>query len=607
MTAVHNGYKRLENFRRARLLFLKQYAGHYYDRDHGRIGTEPLNMIFNAIRVLVPNIVMAYPKHEVSSTFTAYRDYASLLELALDQQGKDCNIRNAYRRWLVDAIFTVGIMKTGLCTSGSAVHFDDDDDIDPGSVYSSVVDFDDFVMDARTHRFEEAAFLGNAMSVPRGKLLDSGLYNNALVEKLPRSGSDKSHAGRNQERSEMLSQRGVTEDELDFQDHVDIVELWVPSAKAVITVPRADIRLDKYLRVEDYYGPDEGPYTFLSLTQPVPNNPIPVASVGIWYDLHIMGNRMATKIMTQADRQKTVVGYRRSAADDAQEMVDARDGEAIAMDDPEGVKTYSFGGQERSNEVHMQQLELWFNMMSGNTEAMGGTRSDANTATQAQILQNNGQVSLEDMRDSVYSAAAEEAEKRMWYLHTDPLIEMPLIKRVQIPAVMGHFGGMPRMTQPARIEEQQVILTPEARRGDFLDFHTSIKMRSMSRMDPALKQQRTMEFLVKVIPAVTVAAQQCAMLGVPMSPQAILTRVAQDMDIEWFDEVFADPVFQQQVMALVAASPGMQGSQGSAAGVMQNGQPGNLAKVPSPSQQQNRGFQMPAAGAQSGLQSNERY
>jgi hypothetical protein len=63
--AVNRGFKRLANFRNARIHFLKEYVGPYYDRVEGEIGSNSINLIFNAIRVLVPNLVMNFPKHTI--------------------------------------------------------------------------------------------------------------------------------------------------------------------------------------------------------------------------------------------------------------------------------------------------------------------------------------------------------------------------------------------------------------------------------------------------------------------------------------------------------------------------------------------------------------
>lgn len=601
--AVCNGYKRLANFRKARLMFLRAFAGQYYDKDHGAIGNEPLNLIFNAIRVLVPNLVMNFPKHVVKTQFMKYRDYADMLSLALDAQGRDIDIKHVYRQWIVDALFTIGILKTGLCDSGKVIKFNENDQVDPGSVYTEVVSFDNFVFDPGARRLDDVSFVGDKVRVPRFQLLESGLYNNALIEKLPSVGSER------QDGAEVLSRRNITSHEADeLHDSVEVVELWVPKAKAIVTVPAGEQGYDDYLRVADYYGPDTGPYTYLSFTAPMPDNPMPVAPVGIWFDLHTMANRMAHKIMKQAERQKDIVGYRRASADDAQEVVDAQDGEAIAMEDPEGVKTFSFGGQAQSNESHVVQLQMWFNMMSGNTEALGGARSDATTATAANILQQNGSIGLEDMRDLVYMAAAKEAGRRAWYLHTDPLIEIPLAKRIQTPArySSGEYGVMPQLLKPATQEDVQVMLTPEARRGDFVDYAFEIQFKSMSRLDPLLQNRNTMEFLTKALPAIVQSGQMAASIGAPFSIQKLLSRVAIDQyGLEWFDEIFNDPEFQQTMNAHMMAQPGPEGSKGTV--LQSNGQPASVPSVSTPQQDANARPQEGANASQAEMPTNQRY
>lgn len=606
--SVQKGFDRFRNFRNARLMFLRNYVGQYYDKDHGEVGTEALNLIFNAIRILVPNIVMSFPKHRISSRYLSHKQYAEMLEMALGYHDKEIDIKDTYRRCIVDAIFTLGILKTGLAESDSVYAFDDYDQIDTGSIYTESVDFDNFVADpnSKDHLFRDAAYIGDRICVPRSALLDSGLYKNELVERLPAVGTE--HTA---DRARDLSRRNINpgDDDSWLQEYVEVVELWVPQADALVTVPGAkDVIFDDYLRVDDYYGPDTGPYTFLALTPPVPGNPLPVPAVGIWNDLHTLSNRMAKKIIEQAERQKDVVGYKRSAADDAQEALDASDGEAIAMDDPDGLKVYSFGGQKQSNEVHLAQLQSWFNMMSANPEALSGQRFDADSATEARILANNANVHLADMKDLVYTMAAEEAKKRAWFLHTDPFINLPLVKRETVPAQYQMTPQGPVTVQPAQQVDAQIFLTPEARSGDFLDFTFEVWPESMGRKDSQSQFMEAMDFAVKILPAAMTAAQTAMMLGFPFSAKAFLIRMAKDRGIDWIEEVFYDPEFQLQMAMYQLRSPQSDESKGKAVGAaqspnaltqfMQNGQPGSvMGSAPSPIQQER---QQQQAGANEG-------
>jgi hypothetical protein len=609
--AIRHGIDRLRLFRSYRVMALRQYVGHYYDRDHGSIGDEPLNLIFNAVSIIVPNLVSNFPKNVVTSRFLMYRGYAELLEMGLDYLDKEIDIKTTLRRWIVDAIFTMGIIKTGLATSKDIITFGDNEHIDNGQPYAEIVDFDDYILDPAARHIEEATFVGSRIRVPRQMLLDSGLYRNDYIERLPAADMDPY----DKRDSQAISQHEVTPNEInDLQDYVDVNEIWVPAAKAIVTVPSGQVTFDDYLRIDDYYGPDDGPFTYLTLTPPVPNNPLPIAPVGIWHDLHVMANKMAKKIMDQAERQKTVLGYKRAMADDAQELMDAGDGEAIAMDDPQGVQSFSWGGQEKSNESHLGQLSYYFSLMSGNTDQLGGMRTGASTATGQEILQQNSSVRVEDMRDLIYVGTTKVNRKLAWYLHTDPLIALPLIKRTPIPAqtVMTAMG--PVMVKPPQVAEQQIILSPDVRQGEFLDFQFTIEAKSMSRMDPNDRLQKALLFCAKVLPSAASASQICAQMGVPFSFSKFMIRMAKELGLEWMDEVFYDPEFQMQMSELVSRSPMIKDSKGIMTGApvtptarglsapheaeaAQNGQAPGVSNVPSETQQFNMNAQ---AGASQG-------
>lgn len=613
--AVTRGAKRLENFKRARVKFVSQYAGPWYDRDNATIGTNPINLIFNAIRVVVPTLVMAFPKHTVQTPYLQSREYANLLGLALDQQDLKLDICNIYRRAIVDALFTLGILKTGLAQSDNVYVFDDDmgqNSLDNGTIYTDCVDFDNFVVDpaSKEHLFRDAAWMGDRLTVPRQMLLDSGLYRNDLIECIPRADNNT----KSSDKASDVSMRAIDREEnAAFMDDVEVYEIWVPSANAVVTVPACkDVHFDDYLRVADYYGVKEGPYSFLCLTPPVPGNPIPVPSVGIWYDIHILANQMAKKIVEQATRQKDIVTYKRSSVDDVEEIKNAGDGETVALDDIDGVKTLSFGGQQNSNENHLQSLENWFNQMAGNPAQVGGQNIEAHSATAANILQQNSGIGLEDMRDQVYKLAASEARKRAWFLHTDPMMKLPLIKRqpMQLPVPGAEWLLAPQM------QDVQVILTPEARSGDFLDYTFTIEPESMGRVDSKMRLQQEMSFAQQILPAVMLAAQTAMAMGIPFDAQAFLLRMAKDAGITWMDEVLYSPAFQQQLMMQQLMGPQAQNSKGQPASgpgnpnlgpaMMQNGQPGQVMGNPQVGQNPNQEAQAGANDSQMLLRTAER-
>jgi len=512
-------------------MFIKEYVGKYYSSEYGLTGDEPINLIFNTIRATVPNLVMKYGINKVSTEIIEYRQYAYLLGLAMDKLDRNIKIKDTLRAGIVDAFFMMAVFKSGISSGGKMLNFGDIF-IDEGQVYTDLVDFDDFTADPSCKDYRKAAFLGDRNRVPRQILLDDNEFDHDLVMKIPKSTNVR-------DKVEHITRRGMNDDEMyDLQDFVDVVEVFVPGANALITIPDPDqLILPEYLAARDYYGPKEGPYTFMTLTQPVPGNPFPIAPVSVHFDLHRMANKMMVKNMEQADREKSIGIYDPAGADEAEDIRTEIDGGMVAGD-PNSVKVVTFGGNNVKSEQMLQQCQIWHNYMSGNPDQMSGLVSNAESATQANILQANATITIEDCRDMIYDAAADAAGKRAWYIHTDPFMDFMLARRKP--------GG----------EYEQLRLTPEQRDGDFLDYTFTLKARSMSRLDPAVRTKRIVEFGTNLVPSLMNTAMVAQQMGMPFNVQEAITDLAEEQDIlddvqDWFN----DPTFMQRVQLQMAMNP----------------------------------------------------
>jgi len=571
---VKCGFARLEVCRRARAMFVKEYVGQYYSKHYGMTGEQPINMIFSAIRAIVPAIVSKNPVNEVSTAHLAYKEYAELQSMGLNTIQRRLKLKEILRAWVVSAMFSLGIVKTGIAAAGNCILIDDQL-IDPGEIYVSLVDLDDFVIDPLCKSLTESSFFGDKTSVPRQFLLDFDMYDHDLVNKLP--SSTMLHGDRGATAELSVQYQGAFEMK-DLQDMVNVVELWVPGANALVTIPDPrEITFDKYIGITDYYGPKKGPYRFLSFTPPVDSNPMPIAPVSLYYDLARAVNRTMVKSLDQSDAQRNIMLYKPSHADVAQDVLDAENNEAVATDDPKAVQVVSFDGQADSNIQMLQQLQVWFNYMSGNPDQISGQNSNAETATQASILQNNAMISIEDARDILYDGAAGISEDCAWYMRYDPLLDITVARRKP---------GM---------EMEQINITPEQVRGEPEDFIYKIRPKSMSKLDPAIRSKRLMEFITNGIPALFNSAMMAMQLGVPFNLQKVITMAAEDLGIgDDIQEIFIDPEFQQKLETYLimqsagggggagAGSTGSTRKAGPQAGIMQNGGYPSQTNIPSP-------------------------
>lgn len=569
--------QRMRTYQRARAMFIKQYVGQYYNKYEGLTGDEPLNLIFNAIRIIVPQYIMKYPAHDVSTEHPDMKMFAALIATTLNEQARDINLKETLRAWIVDALFGFGILRSGLNSSTNLVTIDDIN-ADAGSVFTEKVDLTNFVFDPFCEKFKESAFLGDIITVPRSLLKELDGVNQTLVDELP---SIDYQSDESSDVSNLTKKHQSGNSFAGLRDLVRVTQYWVPEADQMVMGPdpRGPV-FDDFIKQDDYYGPEEGPYTFLSFTQPVPKNPFPVAPVSVWFDIHMAANRMFKKVMDQADRQKDILLYRPSEADTAETIRDAEDGECIASDDPKASEVYSFGGQNVKNEQMMSTLQNWFNIMSGNTEQLGGMRSSAETATQAQILQGNAAVVNEDGKEILYDRMTDEAKKRAWYLFMDPFIKIPLHKR-----------------SPKDANNPVQTITDEQREAEFYEYNIRIRPKSTFKVDPRVRSKRMMEFATNILPAAVQAMQLAMSVGQPFNLARYITRIAEELDMgEWVTEIFDDPEFQQKVQFMRENGPQNPGKAGGGmGGVIQNG--GFASQRPIKSEKtENREFSQETAG-----------
>ena len=582
--SVKEGFDRLQRFRKARASHIKEYIGTYMSETHGLTGDKPLNLVFLAIRALVPNLVQREGLNKVITKLLTQREYAEKLGLALNDVQKAMKLSRILRAGIVDMCFGMAAFKTSLAQSGQMLQIASDINIDPGQIYTELVSMDDLTVDPVCRSFDKAAFIGHRIRIERNRLLEVEGFRRDLVRRLPRSGM-KADSDRRAE--ELTQEDPMSLETMALQDYVNIVELYVPEAEAICYLPDpAETIFEDFLKVEDYYGPPTGPYTFGMLTQPVPDNPFPIAPVGVWRDLADMANRLFKKAMDQADRQKNVGIYSPANADVAEAIHDAMDGEWVASEDPQGVNIQSFEGTDQGTVAMTQSLYGWFNMMAGNPDLMAGTGINADKATGQQILQQNASITIGDMQAMVYDMTADISYKQAWYLHNDDLLfvpgqpGIPLIKR--LPS-----GG-----------EQQLYLTPADKTGPFELLGFEIVRRSMSVVDPATRVRLVSQFCTQIIPQAFNSLMIATQAGQPFNISRYLSIIAEDMGIsEIMDEIWEDPTFRERMTwyQQTVGSPKKAGGVGS---TQNGGLPVGGTPLPGQTEQFNMDAQATAAEGQ---------
>jgi hypothetical protein len=573
--------EKFASFRDFQARALTQYAGRFFgkasrDDKEGRKAS-PLNLAYGAVSTLIPNLVYNDPKCKVTTGTLAYRDYAEMIAMAIDYALLMLKYRENLRKVIFDALFVAGFMKTGISLSDRTVQVDGRR-ISVGQFYADRVDFSDMVFDPAARDWREQRLTGNRYRADADKMLEIGFGDPDLIRKLS-TRSEEGPADRSAG-DRLNGDRG--EDQVrDILRYVDLVDLYIPEENQIVTMPyQKDMVQDAFINEAEYVGPDTGPYHMLAFS-PVSENILPVAPAAIWFDLHVVGSRITRKLGRQAERLKRILAYEGSAIEDATEIAEADDGEAVRVDDISKIKEITFGGAAPESYAWMEWVKRNFSETAGNVEMMSGQSPSAPTLGQSEIMQANGSIRLGDMQNLVYDFTAEIAHDAGFYIHTDPLIELPLTRR-------------------ASGQDTQVIYTPEMRKGEWLDYMVKIQPYSMARPDPNMSVRRKLEFATNVIPA---AAQAMALLGPGFMVGAFLKRMALETGIEDADEWLNDPAIQAFVTARAqAVNAGTEGpgKAGGAAGPLPQASAGLPAVNPG---QPNPSATGPTGGISTGTES----
>jgi len=495
--AVRESDEMLAPYRRNRLMFLRQYAGPYYVSRRGGPaagGAEPLNMIYSVVSVVLPHLVATNPRAMIRTPRAALRRRAEVFALAWNHLAEEIDLSRSLRTVVADALFGVGIMKTGLAPGatvegvegfGGYLH-------DNGQPFADPVDVDDYVIDPQARAREQAAFEGNRYRLPRRYVLESDLFDRSLAERLP-AGGQEPVVGSPQRAEELSPGRPGPGNPAEY---LELLDLWLPNENVVVTIPADADGPQGFLREAAWEGPERGPYEMLGFHW-VPNNVLPVPPVGLIFDLHVMVNKVARKLARQADRQKDLILFDERTAEEAEKIRDALDGQMVGVQNVDRYKQVGFGGAGEEGYRHLAFLFEQFSRIGGNTDLLGGLAPQSETLGQDEMLYAGASVRVEDMRSQVYRFTKHVGGKLAWYLWYDPLIDLPLIK----PAP---GGG-----------QEQVTFSWRDREGDFLDYNFDIEPHSMSPDTPARKYRRVIDWIQRVIlPTAGIAAAQGLKLDV---------------------------------------------------------------------------------------------
>lgn len=486
VTAFDHSRRKMQTFRERRLSMIRQFVGGAWS-DGGAPDKVPVNFLEMALGIYRRQVAARAPRVMVRSKNGDNVSFADDLEIALNLAIDDMRFDETMRRWVLEAMFGMGVLKVGLAPS-------DQKEImgfthDPGQPFADVVDFEDFVFDITAKRWDQVQFCGNRYALPIEAVRDLKMFKGAQLSKYERRTSNE----QGDERLSNLVDDGGSYGEDMYMDLVELWDIWLPYENVVATFqagPDGGIENREPIRTVEWEGPEGGPYHLLSFGD-VPGQIMPLPPAALMIDLHELGNRVFRKLGRQADRQKTVTLVASGNQEDGRRLTDANDGDAISVDRPEATKEVRYGGVDQASLAFFQQLRQLTSYFGGNLETLGGLNNATNTASQEQLVKSQATMRIADMQERATDAATRVIKSIAYYMWTDPVRSYRIPKK--IPS-----------TDMVIVSDMK----PERRNGEFYDYAVEIVPFSMQSRTPTERLQTLMQVMQTFITPMAPLLQQ---------------------------------------------------------------------------------------------------
>lgn len=501
------------------------YVGANYSTG-GSKRKKPLNQTALYISIMLRQLVASSPQVFVTTPHLDLKSVATMLELHVNSAIENIDLPTTIRLATLNAMMLCAQVRMGLSDAGS-VRIDNADHT-IGQVFVDNISPHDYIVDMQAQAYGDRQFEACRLLIPRTQILaSSDLMTAELFENLkPGMPSDVDSAG--ELRTASMSREQRREDRL--EDEVAVWEFYIPRQQLIVMLPENPGKigevLDTPIAIKRWTGPRRGPYHRLSF-DPVADNIMPKSPLSDLYDLDDLINRLAVKQMQQAERQKQNVIVPGGHQDSAKIVSNAPDGAAIALADPSKVTQAIFGGVDPRSSALLLQLIQEHSRQAGNPDLMGGLGPQSKTAKQDELLNENLNKRLDDMRRSVVRFVKGVCEDVGWYAFTDPLLSSSLELR--------SASGMTSIP---------ITFTANDIRGSFLRYNFSVNPYSMQEPTPSGQlQMMTNVFQQAIAPF----AQALAAQGMAINFRGYLETLAKYANMPELNQILIyQPMPEQQ-------------------------------------------------------------
>lgn len=425
--SMERSFDDLEPFREQMRELVREYAGHRYG-NNGASQEILVNNINTQVETFTYLLAANNPRVAVSTKVAELRSLAADWEVVSNNNIELLNLGAKIRRWLKDAMFSIGIIKTGIAITDKD-YLIDDEAIPETEVFAQNVSLDNWVFDTLGRQYEGVRYAADYYTVRIDVLERMGVPWDVLTRLHPTHGRTTPFSKDGDTLAE-ITLDSYDSGETDLYPRVGVWDVWLPHEGVILTIP--DGPINEVLRVAHWKGRRNGPYRLLGFSE-VPENVMPAGVAQFILDLHLLLNEGYRKLARQARRQKTNPVLPKGNESDGQNWANANDGETLYASDPKSLNTVISPGPDQGNLAFAIHLDDRLSRQAGNLDALAGLGPQADTLGQERMIQGTLSGKLNKMSQVLLEATTELIQDLDLLWWTDPTRVYEGMRPMQIP------------------------------------------------------------------------------------------------------------------------------------------------------------------------------
>ena len=376
---------------------LRDFAGPLYSPYNPRLIPRYVNRLNRTATTYTTWCAFNNPKCKIDSFDQSLWPECLRLQGAVNKSVKNIDFKTTLRECVLDAFFLMACAKVRMADAGvKQVDGFPNLWMDMGKPWVDRISFSDLILDLPGKSLRSMRFYGDRYRANWNEVRERDDYDSNVRAKI--AASSKNNINMAGDRGDLIALGNAVDDD-ELEPQCWLMDLYLPRERLFVTMS-ADSEGLAPLKVQEWDGSEMGPYKFLTFGY-VPDNVIPSTPAQQLILLDRLMNILYGTLADQAKAQKNITLLAKGDEDIGEAIKDAANNEYRMVRDPKATMQYKTPGPDGGVVAFFLSAAEIYNELANNERVLAGLATEADTATQEQMLKSGAQGGLAGIKGAV--------------------------------------------------------------------------------------------------------------------------------------------------------------------------------------------------------------